>query len=229
MLLEGDNDKVKNDRYSLVVAYIVFLILSVFVYFASMIFKFNYSVWKQIVAAATVASYFFSMAGFLKAQVGVHKRIISSCENLINLYIKQDEVFRKTVGGLKKVASEKCAAEEIEAAYTSTVDAAKKLIEYNSSKIKRSERYVFGCNTLGFLFFFCIVIFDVIYVKISNFQDLLTLLAFIVVLISDYMSEYASEKFSECFENLCSQTQENVNSLNKSYQLLIEKTSEERC
>ena len=94
--------------------------------------------------------------------------------------------------------------------------------------IKKFEKCIFWGNALGYFLFFCIVAFETIYNKIISSQDFLTLLAFILMLLSDYISESISKKYSKRFENLCSSTQNNIKILNESYDILQEKTPNER-
>lgn len=218
-----------NEKNSLTIAYIAFLIISALVYIASIILNFEYTVWKQIVAATTVASYCFSMTEIFKAQTTISRSVIFGCENLKPLSIEQDRIFKKTIEKLKefKYAEEK--AGEIKNKYVSLDENIKEMIQYNKRKIRNCERYIFASNTIGYLLFFCIAIFKTIYNRVSPWQEILTLLAFVFMIGSNYISEQISNNFSERLEKLSSSIQENTNILNETYVSLQENKEKEDC
>ena len=67
------------------IAYILFLFLCVIYHLISRIFSLEFSIWSQIVAAATVASYAFTLGSSPKLMAKMDKKHIEGLEQEIEL------------------------------------------------------------------------------------------------------------------------------------------------
>ena len=210
----------KIEKNSLIIAYIGFLIISGIVYIASVVAHFEFESWKRIIAAATIASYWFSIAGVSKTTITVSNRIISDCKNFHLICLEQKNKYRSVMPELISQNALNVHAEEIEEVLTSLSKEIQGLIDSNELKIKKSGKWVFIFNVIGYLLFFCIAMFEPFYNKICYSQEFLTLLAFIIILVCDYIADFYSNKFSESIKYLYINVEKNLTILKEIYEKL---------
>ena len=70
----------------------------------------------------------------------------------------------------------------------------KDVIEKCEKENLKNRRNIFLLNTLGYLVFFCILTFKYIYQFFEDSQDFYTLLAFVIILLTDAYEEYFMNK-----------------------------------
>lgn len=193
----------------LMVAYLIFLCICCVYYIISGIFDFEFPVWQRIVVAATIASYFFSVASMPKLTLRMGRKNVESLEKQNELYgkilVKEETLFSqegKTTRAAEFISNQ--LGENIE----------------EKAKVKKEmaqmEKNAFRLDVSGFLVFFCIMAFEGIYTFFAKSQEWYTLLAFVLVLFVEYLE---STKASY-YEELC---QSSLDSLNEILMLLEER------
>ena len=183
----------------LMVAYIVFLCICGGYYIVSGIFKLEFPVWQRVVAAATIASYFFSLCSIAKVTLKMDKRNLDNISDENILYAK---ILRKEKNLHVEEEKSTRIAEYISRNLTKNQQDAIKI----QTNIEQTEKKVFWLDVVGFLVFFCIMAFDWIFSFFAKSLDWFTLLAFIVMLFVDYME---STKVS-LYDELCKSSVNNL-------------------
>ena len=84
------------------------------------------------------------------------------------------------------------------------------LISFLEKQIKRDDKIAFVFDVLGYLLFFCIISFDAIFNHFYPMQEFFTLIAFIIILIIEYIESVQSEKFENVFNTLIKNTQDTI-------------------
>ena len=186
----------------LMVAYMFFLCICGGYYIVSEIFKLEFAIWQRVVAAATIASYFFSLSSVPKLTVKIAKRNLDNISDQNALYKKILQKEQKLHTDNKKTSK---IVEFINCQLTENQEDAT-----NAQKeIVKSGKNVFWLEVVGFLVFFCIMTFDRIYAFFAKTLDWYTLLAFILMLFVSYIE---STKVSH-HDELCKSSVENLNKI----------------
>lgn len=73
-------------------AYIIFLLICVVYYYASTVFKFEFSEWNRIVVAVTISSYFFSMSTLYKYDYETTKREARHLDKCFKVFEKAKNI-----------------------------------------------------------------------------------------------------------------------------------------
>lgn len=183
----------------LMVAYIIFLCICGGYYIVSGIFKLEFPVWQRVVAAATIASYFFSLCSVYKVTVKMAKRNLDNISDQNMLYrkiLQKEKKLHTDEGKLTKIA------EYINHQLTENQQDAVKA----QNEVDKEGKKVFWLDVTGFLVFFCIMAFDGIFAFFAKSLDWYTLLAFIVMLFVEYME---STKVS-LYDELCKSSVDNL-------------------
>ena len=187
------------------IAYIIFLILCVIYHIVADAFNLEFNSWDKIVCATTISSCLFAIANSKKSIYNIATKVMCSLVN--------------SNSGLKKIKDEysenpeKCENKKYDSDYLAQVIAEnetniEKIEKHKMSNLKQS--YVF--NIMGFLIFFCLIVFDFIYAYLGPMQDFYTLLAFVVILITDAYEESWTYNYGDLIEkslNLCDTEDEN--------------------
>ena len=193
----------------LMVAYIIFLCVCGGYYIVSGIFKLEFPVWQRVVAAATIASYFFSLCSMPKLTAKMARKQLDSISDENMLYrkiLQKEKKLHTDEGKPTKIA------EYIDCHLTENQQEAIKA----QKEIDKTGKKVFWLDVAGFLVFFCIMAFDGIYSFFAKSLDWYTLLAFILMLFVEY---FESTKVS-LYDELCKSS---VDSLREILALLEEK------
>ena len=193
----------------LMVAYIIFLCICGGYYIVSGIFKLEFPVWQRVVAAATIASYFFSLCSVYKVTVKMAKRNLDNILDQNMLYkkiLQKEKKLHTDEGKLTKIA------EYINCLLTENQQDAAKA----QNEIDKAGKTVFWLEVAGFLAFFCILSFDGIYAFVAKSLDWYTLLAFIIMLFVEYMESTQVSLYDE----MCKSS---VDKLNEILTLMEEK------
>ena len=193
----------------MMVAYIIFLCVCGGYYIVSGIFKLEFPVWQRVVAAATIASYFFSLCSVPKLSAKMSRKqldYISDQNALYKKILQKETKIHTDDGKLTKTA------DFINRQLTENQEEAVK----NQKEIVKMGKQAFWLDVAGFLAFFCILTFDGIYAFVAKSLDWYTLLAFILVLFVEYLE---STKVS-FYDELC---KESIDNLREILALLEEK------
>lgn len=178
----------KNDLFML--SYIVFIFICVAVRFF-----YNYASWNTVVAAVTAASWLFAIADIINLKVLVYadeyntdyKEIITNIKRLSDI----EDAFRKFKNSLSEIQKQQLphSLDSIETRFSEikkSLTALKGVIESNSKKGKRYGFFVNVFVVLGFLVFFVAVVFPTISNFLISIQEVLSVIAFGVILLTQH-------------------------------------------
>lgn len=165
------------------IAYILFLFLCVIYHLISRIFSLEFSIWSQIVAAATVASYAFTLGSSPKLMAKMDKKHIEGLEQEIEL--------------LQRIKSANVEVPKIFKDIDGKITEDKNEIAKCKADIAKKERSAFLWEVAGFLVFLCIIAFNGIFTLLSGIQEVCTILAFVLVLLMDYVEAIVTDLHEE--------------------------------
>lgn len=185
-------------KQPLMLAYIIFLIISIIYYCFSKLIGYSFEAWENIVAAATIASYYFTFAsGCL-----LHKRInhfhIQYLHKSIT-YIEEIEKDPSTINNLELVALAKEEKRNI-----------------NNEITKKTKATIattvstFSYQVLGFLSFFCVLTINPLSEFIKTFQDVFTLAAFALLMVLEYIESTKMKDFEEGMKEYCKSKEDTI-------------------
>lgn len=197
---------------------------------------FDFSLWNSVVLSITLSSMFFSVEDLLRSQSVSLKRSLEIAEPLANSVIESidkdlqffseaDAIMDKytgtayDLGGVREMfKSSRADAEKIKKTASNMYERSK---EYR----KAEEKYARVADVLvyfGFLCLFCTLIVTS-FIKIPNLlQQILTVISFTIILITQQLNISASERLAE--ENAASQgVLENLQGTTESSKVLQEK------
>ncbi len=181
---------------SLMLAYIIFLVISWVLHLLSISFEFfDFSAWNRIVIATTISTYFFTLASGEE-----------SIKNFMEFtYAETEKISKRTIRSLEEtIDSTNEAPEKDENILAKMEEELKNLIKSRASaksriekETKNSNKKIFCLYTIGFIVFFVIACFDNVHFFFVNLQDTCTMGAFILMLATDYLSDIKKKKFTE--------------------------------
>ena len=193
-------------KQPLLIAYIAFLVLSVIYSSLSKVLGFEFPAWERIVVAATIASYAFSIAYWPK--------FLSKTKQTYNNILKEYLELAKNLHETEK----KCLVEspDKEALLTDGKGILQKttnLIKRNEESISKNEKIIFWCCFFGYYLFFCILSFDSVFNFFAPVQDIWTLLAFIIILVVDFIESLCEKQIEETHNTLITNTKDTIKNL----------------
>ena len=180
----------KNKDYPLMVAYIAFLIICGTYYVISNIYNFEFSLWKKIVAAATISSYFFSISSLMKYRLkeGLTIKETLTRDKILMERIRTEEATIMPDSNQKK---------EILKDSENIIAECLKSIETLNEKLPKQEKAANAYDIIAYLLFFCILTFEPLYNFFEKGLDFYTLLAFIILMITQYNEDKYSAQNEE--------------------------------
>ena len=191
----------------LMLAYIIFLCVCCVVKIIGDMFSYEFIMWPKIVVAATIASYFFSMSTLPK----LNAKMMRKAHNNI---LEQNRLYTKICNHKNIISKSPSGKKALDYAEQTQLDNEEKLA-YHEKEIAEAEKRAFRWDIYGFLSFFCIFTFDEVYMYFYGMQEMLTLLAFIIVLGVDYLDSIFIKKYED-------QAQDAINTLNELLTILEE-------
>lgn len=183
-----------SNKFSLKLAYILFLIICVLYYVISHAFDCEFENWKRIVCATTIASYFFTIASAKQTIYSIIEKIEDSIKDSNK---ELCEIKDKMIKSPDKYKDSMYNIEDLNRFIAKDEEFINKCEKENF----KNQNLIFLLNTLGFLIFFCILTFTYIYQLFADLQELFTILAFIMILLADAYEEYWIEKHSSLLTN----------------------------
>ncbi len=201
------------DRNPLMIAYIIFLVICCFIYIMKCILDFEFEIWDKIVVATTASSYFFSFASLHKNQIQLHNNMINYYNGIIPTASEENSLFQKLFDTYENNEQLTEDVKLIENKYTPLTEYICKAIEEEKEEIKIEEKWVFRFNVTGFLMFFCVIAFNFVFSFLKSHQDIITICAFIMVLVADYSLDYFSNKGKLAIDNLEKDIKNNIKKL----------------
>ena len=156
----------------IVYAYLIFLFISIIVYVICRVFKNDYFEWNKIVVAATVATCFFTFANVFRIAADLHSEKVE----LSSEYREQLKLIGRTIA--------KDFHTDDDSLSNGINELNAEIEEEEILKLKNEKRY-YVLMILGFLAFFSITCFNIVYETISDMQSYLTMLAFMLMLVCE--------------------------------------------
>ncbi len=181
------------------IAYIIFLILCAIYRIIADVLNLDFSSWDKIVCATTISSCFFAMASSKKSLHNIVSKVICS--------LRSSNYELKKIKDKPSQNSEKYTNSKYDTDYLAQV-----IVENETQLDKMEKNKAFNLqqsfifNIIGFLMFFCLMAFDFMYSFLESMQDFYTLLAFIVILLTDAYEESWAYNYGSLLEkssNLC--------------------------
>lgn len=171
----------------------------------------EYPMWRAIVSAVTISSAFFAYADFfgIYAQAfsdicEVAEKFILDTRNKLENELRAFEEINERVKSVSKEEFDFSEVENITKVVMNRHDEMEIWIEdyakRNVIKQKKVKNYKVISEALtffGFLALLCILVFSPISSRVIKVQDLLSVLAFAVILLSQYMGAALSEKLEK--------------------------------
>lgn len=186
----------KTKQHAFYYGYIAVLCFSILYKIVSKtIQKTNFPMWDRIVVAATVSTCFFCIADILHT-----KADIVEYENIrFNLLLERSNALMKRMQRMLQTeldntdeGVDKPNKELLFANFEEAMEPEKSLVA-----TKKKISWTFLLNTCGFFAFLMIIVFGKIYSTLSTVQDILTLLAFIIVLCGTIYKEQKVQTINE--------------------------------
>lgn len=172
------------NRYSMKIAYIIFLILCMVTYMIAQLLGLEFESWNKIICAVTIASYFFTVASSLKTITNQNTLLIDYTNDSIKSICKMREDIEPLTEKNNVISVEKLDQFVIE-----DVEAVNRLNKRNA----KYNALIVIFNVAGFLAFFCIMTFKCCFSFFENSLDIYTLIAFFLVLLSDFVEDIWKE------------------------------------
>ena len=169
----------------LMLAYISFIGVCCVWYIICQIIGWGFENWNKIVVAVTLASYFFSISSIEKLKYKQEERNKELFTDEINLCKRMKKALTKE----KDAIISKSIDELIEDCNTS-------LLQTNDT-IYKFQQSAFVWDALGYLLFFVVLGIDGVYKQLSVFTEFVTLLAFMVILLVDYLESAIMVNYEE--------------------------------
>lgn len=185
----------KKPQKPLMLAYIVFLFITSLYYLVSIIFDLEFQTWSKIIAAATIASYSFSISSIFKTllkQNHSHHKLLNQYSNLIKTTIQKTKSLIPAGEKLDSVLESGGSLLNHTSEYIAKID----------KQSKRNERLSFYFDALGYLLFFCILGFEAVYKLFCPMLDYFTLLAFLIIVVIEYIESVIFIKYEDLFNDL---------------------------
>jgi len=172
----------KTPRNSLMLAYILFLIVCTIYHAVTIFFDISFPAWEKAVLAATIASYAFSVSGIFKFDVKIYKKCFEiSYEDFI-LAKKQHahEIERLPESQKRK---------ELFDLYAEIANDSIDHMLTAKKGMRKNDLTAFWFEVIGYLFFFSILVFEPLSAFLMSQQDLLTIGAFVIILLVNYFED----------------------------------------
>lgn len=192
----------RENKNTIMIAYIIFIGITILVYLLSLFLHFEFEAWNKIVTAVTISSYYFAIANTFKSRINTYQNIAThfvGIKSITKSFIEDLENNHITPSENKKAFVSNCKAilEEIS-------EKEKQL----DKSIKHETRCFTAFSILGFIMFFMIMCFDRLYSLFEPKQDFYTILAFVVILTSDYYIEIANNKIHNYFDGIINKAED---------------------
>ena len=202
----------KRPQKPLLLAYIIFLIVALIYHIVADAIDLQFAMWERIVLAATISSYFFAMSSLLK----FFKKRDSTYLELLGQYFDLAKELKKTEADVIADCETK---EKLLKNGESIVDETLTIISSLKSKIRKDDTASFVFDVLGYLVFFCILSLTPIFKFFYPVQEFYTLLAFIIILTTEYIETVQSIKYEGIFKTLITDTQNVIDELKRKAEL----------
>ena len=196
----------KNQRKPLMLAYIIFLIVCVFYNMIAKYLDWDFQMWNPILVGVTVASYFFTLSSNIKNLINRDKELldflIEEKRKIKEILVKEETLDKKESEPLAKINNEYLAELEGD-------------IKKTAKGIKKIGQKAFALDVVGYLVFFCIIVFPEINRFFLSSQDTITMTAFVAVLLNEYIDNIFDERFTKRKNKISTETNKLLDKINK--------------
>lgn len=180
-------------------AYILFIIFSALVRL-----YWNFPMWNALVSAVTISSFFFAFADDcavaaddMKQSIKIRRRYIDTAKKEIDFMIRRAEEKRRKC----QLAVDDDRRGKIEAELTEIDENIKMALECrdiikeveidlekDQKKVSKNEKKASALALVGFFAFFCVMSFQTLNAITTQIQDYLSVCAFALILLTQYVS-----------------------------------------
>lgn len=171
----------------LMLAFTVFVFVSFIVHLLSQKYNWNIDGWDKIVAATTIATFWFTGASLSRTMINAQEQMMKRIESDKKRFNEISYLQEKTATILGYHA---------ETEYEKVVSIRDKYISQFNKRINKAKRYIkveramdFVLISCGFLSFFLVIAYESFNSRIIANQDILTMATFLSFLVSELLSE----------------------------------------
>ena len=196
----------KTHQNPLLLAYIIFLFIALNYRIVAYLLGWQFSTWGSIIVAATIASYAFSMSSLIKFLAKKNRTYLQ----LLNQYLDLSKQLRKKEANVVAECADK---EKLLESGENIIHQTVNLISSLEKQVGRDDKISFAFDVSGYLVFFCILSFNVIFDFFYPMQEFFTLVAFIIIFLIEYIESIQSVKYENTFNILIKSTQDTIDHL----------------
>lgn len=196
----------KKAKNPLMLAYIFFLVIALLYHVVADMVDFEFEAWQRIIVAVTIASYAFSLGSLRKSTIKYQEMHLK----LLNEYLPLVKKLKKKESAVLSEGTDK---DELLQLSSKTIENTTKLISDTESAIEKNEKNAFALDVIGYLMFFCIMVFDAVFTWFYSSQDTYTVLAFLLILIKEYVESSREDRYNNLFNALVGNVQETIKKL----------------
>ncbi len=187
----------------LMLAYILFLIVSLIYHAISSIFGFEFLAWDRILVATTIASYAFSCSSASKFFIKIDTNTLDFAKKHLEL---SKQLKCKEQESIVEKEKKKAILESGQQVIDCTID----IILKTEKDIKKRVKQAFWCDVIGYLMFFCIITISPIYVFLASGEEIFTLIAFVLILLIEYAESTYVIKIENSHEALLNSVKSSI-------------------
>lgn len=180
----------------IMLAYMIFIFFCVIWHFVCRMTGSNFEMWNKIIIAVTVASYFFSLNS-------INRRIVKINEETKQLLYEQRDLLK---GMIEDISTNEAILtedlKEIQSKLPNKLDACEKELKKSISSLLKRKKFVLFIDVIGYLVFFMILGINGFSRLFVNITDTVTLLAFLIALLVDYMENIFDARSEEHINNI---------------------------
>lgn len=191
----------RNNMFML--AYIIFIFISLVVRFF-----FDYEMWAPIISAITIASCMFAVSDIFCAVANIYsddaKTFVPMLDGALQKVERIEATYNTNEPDITRCKEMGSSLAGVLSEFPIMVDKTKRELNNIKKTVNRKMNVAKVCNSLvnpltviGFLSFFCTITFEPINNLMVSIQDLLTVFAFGIILVTQYFSNYSKEQHEE--------------------------------
>lgn len=181
--------RVMNKRNNLMVAYIIAIAVAIVVKLVYFFTNRNFDAWSRIIVATTISTYCFSIADIYKTTCNLYK-IRSEKIAELSEKAKEYSISLRNEKDYNKESVQK--VNDFIRMLTESVD--------NESKRYKNNQFVYNAfYIIGFVSFLVITMLGIDIVDVVG-QEVMVMLAFVIMLSSDYLYDVLKRKYDKKFD-----------------------------
>lgn len=190
----------KTTQKPLMIAYLIFLCICIIYHAITSALNVSFSSWDKIVLAATSASFAFSASALYKSFIGSNKKYFDLIEEYVCL-----------------AKEEHCLDNEYFPENEELLNCGKKVIKkaidtkmHLQRRIRILGTVTFWLDIIGYLTFFCILVFEPLKEVLFDSQGTITIAAFSMVLLVEILEDWYADLLKKAYITLIEGTKETI-------------------